>query len=719
MRTSQQVLLWLSISILGALTLSPVLMGQASPGPEATAPAITDWTYHHVIFSKPATAEQARRVEQDPRYWQQIRRQSPPAPESETRPVLAPEFQFRFHRPTKNPGLWEEDLGTGATIGAGNYPAKYSLTTTTASCANDFVVFPTGLAGAAGPTTGQASIVAYGNLYTPGCTAPVPSVYWAYNTGAGEIQSSPVFSLDGTQIAFMQPDTGPGGGTFLVLLKWAASATQTIGSPDTLMSVLPGGYVGCTAPCMTEFRLTDAGTHPSDTPLPSLLTTPAMTAFVGDDSGYLHKFSHVFHGTALNLPSEVKTGGWPVQVNPSAPTALSSPVYDSVTGNVFVADNGGFLYRVNSSTAAVTTSGQLDFSDEFDGGPGIVEGPILDHTAGVVYVFATSDGSEELQRRGRLHRGLPARHRFCYWRYWIGGRGWKQQHRNYGAESNLHWAFDSTYKNSANATGNLYVCGNTGGTPTIYQVAIADGVPGTVNAGPVLSTSTTPCSPVTDVLNSNASGGATEWIFASAEAGGVSTACASGGCLLNFKDTPWLALNAYTVGQEVVDSNFHIEFVGTAGRSSAGPVFWNSSPGGSTTDGTVGWLDLGPVSAAPLASWVHNHPYSRKGAEILDGNNNIELVTTTGTSGASVTFNLTVGGTTTDGTVTWTNVGPPPTAALAVTGGTSGIIVDNTVATGTEAGASQVYFSILGSQTCTTSGGTGGCAVQASQSALK
>ena len=76
MRTSQQVLLWLSISILGALTLSPVLMGQASPGPEATAPAITDWTYHHVIFSKPATAEQARRVEQDPRYWRQIRRQS-------------------------------------------------------------------------------------------------------------------------------------------------------------------------------------------------------------------------------------------------------------------------------------------------------------------------------------------------------------------------------------------------------------------------------------------------------------------------------------------------------------------------------------------------------------------------------------------------------------------------------------------------------------------
>jgi hypothetical protein len=34
-------------------------------------------------------------------------------------------------------------------------------------------------------------------------------------------------------------------------------------------------------------------------------------------------------------------------------------------------------------------------------------------------------------------------------------------------------------------------------------------------------------------------------------------------------------------------------------------------------------------------------------------------------------------------------------------------------------GGSQVYFSTLTDQTCTTSGGTGGCAVQASQSGLQ
>ena len=94
-------------------------------------------------------------------------------------------------------------MGTGATIGAGNYPAKYSLTTTSANCSNDFVVYPTGLAG----SNTQASIVAYTNLYS-GCGGTVPSVYWAYYIGAGNtIQSSPVFSLDGTQIAFMQRNT--------------------------------------------------------------------------------------------------------------------------------------------------------------------------------------------------------------------------------------------------------------------------------------------------------------------------------------------------------------------------------------------------------------------------------------------------------------------------------------------------------------------------------
>jgi hypothetical protein len=69
--------------------------------------------------------------------------------------------------------------------------------------------------------------------------------------------------------------------------------------------------------------------------------------------------------------------------------------------------------------------------------------------------------------------------------------------------------------------------------------------------------------------------------------------------------------------------------------------------------------------------------------------------------------------------VTWINAGAWPSSAFAATGGTSGVVIDNTVGSGTLPGASQIYFSTLGNQPCSTSGGTGGCAVQASQSALQ
>jgi hypothetical protein len=55
------------------------------------------------------------------------------------------------------------------------------------------------------------------------------------------------------------------------------------------------------------------------------------------------------------------------------------------------------------------------------------------------------------------------------------------------------------------------------------------------------------------------------------------------------------------------------------------------------------------------------------------------------------------------------------TSAITAAGGTSGIIIDNS---STVVGASQIYFTPLANQTCTTSGGSGGCAIQASQSAL-
>ena len=728
---NQQRLGWLGVSVLALLTLSPALLGQAdssgnsrqsSPDLQAEGPVITDWSSRHIVFSKPATAQQADRVKKDFRYWQQLRRQSPARlSDAANENALDRELQLDAAAAhllgNQKIGDWSEDLGGGATIGAINYPAKYGFLATTANCGNatqpDFVVYATGLTGSAT----QASIVAFDNLYS-GCSGIVPSVYWAYNTFDGTITTSPVVSKDGKQIAFVQ--TTSGGNAELVLLKWLASTSETIGSPLSLTRVRNSDYPTCNAPCMTTALLKNAaGTQlDADTNSSVFYDYSDDTAYVGDASGYLHQFNPVFGG----VPAEVLSAGWPVVFNHTTPTALTSAVYDYNSGRVFVADVGGYAYRVGPNTAFVaTSSGPLDVSNS-EGGSGIVGGPIVDPTAEVLYVFAASDGS------GNCNGGAD-----CSAVYELpvdfqendtGLEATVGSSTIFGtAPSPLYYgAFDSAYENSTNASGNLYVCGNTGGPPILYQVAIGDGVLGASTAGPVLSAgATTPCSPVTDILNPSASGGPTEWLFASVQDDGSSNSCASGGCIFNFVDTPWLPSTAYSVGQEVLDDHIQIQVVKAAGTSGTSAPFWTGTLGGTTTDNTVRWIDQGQQSAFTRPAWVANHSYA-KNTKILDNNNNVELVTSSGSrssGGTMPAFNVTAGGTTSDGTdgLVWTNVGALATVAAPQSGGTSGIIVDNTVGSGTLVGASQVYFSTLGNQACGTSG-TGGCAIQASQSSL-
>jgi hypothetical protein len=398
-------------------------------------------------------------------------------------------------------------------------------------------------------------------------------------------------------------------------------------------------------------------------------------------------------------------------MNPGNPTALSNPVHDNSTDNVFVGDYGGFLYRV-SSTGVVTRSGQVDF------GTGLVAGPIVDSTAGKVYIFSSSDGTTN----------CSAGTQPCTAVYLFGtgfGAGTTGTRAAVGASigfpstpSPLFEAgFDSKYLASANATGNIYVCGNTGGPPVLYQIPINAGTMGTVVAGPVLSGATTGCSPVTAVSNPNAAGGTTEWIFASVKASGSGNSCASGGCAMNFVNTPWLPSHAYTVGQQVLDTHFQVQTCRRVGTSSAATPAWSTTVGNNTSDNTVRWVNQGPQLAAH-GTWLASHAYTLATA-IIDSDGNIQVVTNGGTSktGAHPTWNTTINGNTTDAGVIWRNTGKPATASLAAAGGTGGIIIDNIVGSGTLAGASQVYFSTQSNQLCG-SGGTGGCAVQASQSAL-
>ena len=270
---------------------------------------------------------------------------------------------------------WGNTTLTGGALGArvqpNMFPAKYSFSTTTETC-SDYVVFPTGTAGG----TGAASIVAYNNLYagTGACIAAgaSPPPYWAYNTG-GTATTSPVLSLDGTQLAFIQVS---GTTAALVVLKPAAGGTPTL--PLTLTSEpSAAAYRACTAPCMYTMAFANGANDTFSAPF-YVYQTNVDLMFVGDDSGNLHEFTGAFLGN----PAEAGTP-WPVNLGSAK---LSVPVYDNASGYVIVGDFAGALHSVTASTGVLhsTVTGIGDV---------LADAPLVDSNAGILFTFVTSSGS--------------------------------------------------------------------------------------------------------------------------------------------------------------------------------------------------------------------------------------------------------------------------------------------------------------------------------------
>lgn len=420
------------------------------------------------------------------------------------------------------PGYTSGTTGVLATVQPNAYPAKYSWSTTTASCSTDFVVYPTGQAG----SSSAANIIAYNELYgsTPaggtgdgtGCDASggvnVPTAYWAYNTGSGEmVSTSPVLSMDGTQVAFVESN---GSTANLVLLKWKSSTSYSISVPDALTSQTSGAsYRSCTAPCMYAIGLghDDAGSAPYYDYINDAI-------YVGDNSGNLHQFTGVFLGTPA--------AGWSASLGGK----LSSPVYDSTSGNIWVGNMSGTLYSV---TNAGTVNGSTTIADA------IADGPLVDSTAEQVYVFVgdcavCSDSNADAVFQ------FPATGAFIPSVVELGAGG-----AGYYLYSGT---FDNTYYTSeaggsSTPTGYLYSVGNTGpgaGGGNLYQVPINAGVLGAPSS--VVSNLTTSGvspwpSPVTEYYNSG-----TDYVFFSVNAGteipyGCTTVAGNGGCILSFTVT--------------------------------------------------------------------------------------------------------------------------------------------------------------------------------------
>lgn len=582
----------------------------------------SDWTHHRVVFTDPGSEEEAiqqgrheewLRVVSDPRYvLNALKRHAPvqgpaaadvagreaaqarvaevlqaarsgahseagipvqfdtggfrplPPVRRRARPQAKEDWNVPLTTGTNTNGVIG-DL-TGGMLQPNVYPAKYNFNPNgTMSCPNDYVVYPTGLAGVTGTVTtpGTPNIIAYNNLDTgvlSGVTScgtilegvfdlnlllnqnvsPNPTVMWAFNTG-GAVTGSPVLSLDGSQVAYVQQTSATNTAAQLVLLKWSSPGNQVgiqlnvLGLLQLGASEMINGYeysygVGnipllsgllSSVPSTTAtsnfstcgllnglglgYQVVTAGESSTGTPgtayacimtLRGSGTTVSHSnpfpdyingaLYVGDDQGYLHMFT----GLAFGQPG-LGTGqaGSTATVTEATPLKLGStpvgaPAYDNVSGCIFVGDAAGVLYEVNPGFTKGTlcnkgTAGQLAIvaqTAQLANGTtnGILDAPMVDSNTQAVYAFVSSSSTV-----GGLTAGSNAIYQFTPGFATNANPVTAQAVGTGGSALEfLDGDFDNVYYSSSNATGNLYVVGNTRvkGTPTtggtLYRIPI-------------------------------------------------------------------------------------------------------------------------------------------------------------------------------------------------------------------------------------------------------
>ena len=190
-------------------------------------------------------------------------------------------------------------------------------------------------------------------------------------------------------------------------------------------------------------------------------------------------------------------------------------------------------------------------------------------------------------------------------------------------------------------------------------------------------------------------------------------------------DSNWIAnSSSFTLGQQIIDSNGNIQqvtHINVSGVTGSSAPTWNATPGFTTVDGTYTWTNMGipargvavnstdisvtnarnPITGSvydssvaalissgtnstTLPAWAPANNYS-VGNQVVDSNGNIETVvsvSSSGTSGGSVTWNTSLGGTTFDFQVVWINGGTASTTKYdPTTASQGGIFTDHIIYT--------------------------------------
>ena len=382
----------------------------------------------------------------------------------------------------------------GATFGLplAESPAKYSFNINgTPSCTNDFVVYTI----AATPSATQANIIAFNNLYTgtSSSSCPIanqspvttdltqPTVMWAYAAGSDGSALSPVLSLSGTQVSFIESgtqNTDSNPAYFDVLTPTAGQGTSA-----TTPSVLAAGS-SLSRLNFTDSGIAGCGTGATDSNSSAYIDYGNNVAYVGADNGILYRITNVFNGTPAVQ--------YCITVN--ANKLLTSPVYDQVSNEVFVSD-GTSLYAYTPGASSFTKVNSIALASTT--GDSIILSPIVDSTNGYVYIFGSADPTNAHSIVSQVNTALTS-----------------QVTADIGPAAH-YYIFDGDFSNAYFATGPsaglLYVCGTqtaANNKPSLYALSFNSS--GVMNTTPAMSNNvningaTNPagyCSPLLEFYN--------------------------------------------------------------------------------------------------------------------------------------------------------------------------------------------------------------------------
>lgn len=456
--------LWIAVITMMGVGVATGSAQQTKPAGDKSGVAV-DWSSRQVMLTNAAPPSVRALAQQEPRLvlkWLARTRAN--------RQVNSPRPGDRLARPfgKKNRRQqvvdWSVSLGAGS-VAPGMSPAMYTFdVNATPDCNNDFVVYALNVAGSAS----QANLVAFNQVYRgPAsglCGTGDPDVRWAYNTGE-KIVTSPVLSLDGTKVAFVE--SGPDSATFKVL-TWAAGQ-GSIAAPAVPASIVSVPYAAVTNSYSSPW-----------------VDYAHDVAYVGADDGKLYKITGVFRGTPA-----LAGAPWPVTV--SGGLQLSAPVVEFVSGKIFVGDSAGVLKAVDAATGTLSSNTLLVGSSGLGGS--IVDPAIVASGHGTVFAFSGNDGTGAVVVQADLQLTELARARV--------GRGGAS-----GTLINLHTgAFDNEYYDNP-STGSLLVCGTLDSSspkPALYSFGFSGITLVTSPAsGPIqLGNSAAECSPLTEMFNPN------------------------------------------------------------------------------------------------------------------------------------------------------------------------------------------------------------------------